>query len=148
MERKFKLIRIISKVHGYIYLLSRGKFGANLGSMLFVLLTTTGSRSGKPRTLPLTAIPYGNRYILIASFGGSPVDPAWLTNIRHNPTIQITIGTTTWNAYAQIVEPPDPEYEELWEKAVATYKGFERYQKATSRKIPVVVLTLELRHAN
>ena len=141
MKRKFKLIRIISKIHRYIYLISRGRFGTKLGTIPFVLLTTTGSKSGKNRTVPLTAIPYGDHYILVASFGGSPRDPAWLTNIRHNPAIQIRIGAKPRNAYARIVEPPEPEYHELWEKAVATYDGYERYQKATSRKIPVVVLT-------
>mgnify|MGYP001237020189 CR=1 FL=1 len=105
------------------------------------MLTTTGSKSGKKRTIPLTAIPYGNQYILVASFGGSPTDPSWLTNIRRNQAIQIRIGTEIQSASARIVEPPDPEYDELWEKAVTMYDGYERYQQATSRKIPVVVLT-------
>jgi len=141
MKRRFKLIRFISKVHGYIYLLSRGRFGTQLRSIPFVMLTTTGSKSGKKRTIPLTAIPYGNQYILVASFGGSPTNPSWLTNIRRNQAIQIRIGTEIQSASARIVEPPDPEYDELWEKAVTMYDGYERYQKATSRKIPVVVLT-------
>jgi len=141
MERKFKLITIISKIHGYIYLLSRGKFGTQLGSVPFLLLTTTGSKSGKKRTVPLTAILYGGHYILIASFGGSPSNPAWLTNIRHNPTVQVRVGTKIQNAEARIIKPTDPEYDTMWKKAVATSERYAIYQKATTRKIPIVMVT-------
>ena len=142
MKKKFRVIKIISKIHGYVYLLSGGRFGTKLGSIPFVLLTTKGSKSGKNRTVPLTAISDGDRYILIASYGGSPTDPAWLTNLMHNPMIQIKIGTKTQDGEAQIIRATDSdEYNRLWEKAVAIYEGYARYQKATRRKIPIVVIT-------
>lgn len=143
MVNRFSLIRIISKIHGLIYRISKGRIGKNLGSVEILLLTTKGRRSGKKRTVPLTAIPYGQKYILVASFGGSPVHPAWLMNIRHNPLVTIRVGSRVKKAEASIVESTDARYGELWEKAIATYSGYDDYKQATSRHIPLAVITTE-----
>ena len=141
MRSKFKLIRTISKIHGYIYRISRGRVGKQLGKVAILLLTTTGRKSGKKRSVPLTAIPYGAKYILVASFGGSPVHPAWLINIRQNPAVNIRVGSIVKQAKASIIETTDTGYEEMWEKAIATYEGYANYKRATSRHIPIVVIT-------
>ena len=141
MRSKFKLIRTISKIHGYIYRISRGRVGKQLGKVAFLLLTTTGRKSGKKRSVPLTAIPYGANFILVASFGGSPVHPAWLINIRENPAVHIRVGAIIKQAKASIIETTDSGYEEMWEKAIATYEGYANYKRATSRHIPIVVIT-------
>ena len=141
MISKFNLIRIFSKIHGYIYRISRGRVGKQFGAIRFLLLTTTGRKSGKKRTVPLTAITHGTKYILVASFGGSPTHPAWLTNILHNPAVQIRIGAKLKQATASIIDTTDLRYEEMWEKAVATYGGYDNYKRATSRYIPIVVIT-------
>ena len=141
MRGKFNLIRIVSKIHGYIYRISRGRVGKQLGKVAILLLTTTGRKSGKKRSVPLTAIPYGTKYILVASFGGSPVHPAWLINIRQNPAVHIRVGSIVKQAKASIIETTDTGYEEMWEKAVATYGGYDNYKRVTSRHIPIVVIT-------
>ena len=76
MRSKFKAIRTISKIHEYIYHISRGRVGKQLGKVAILLLTTTGRKSGNKQNVPLTAIPYGAKYILIASVGGSTIHPA------------------------------------------------------------------------
>ena len=141
MRGKFNLIRIVSKIHGYIYRISRGRVGKQLGKVPILLLTTTGRKSGKKRSVPLTAIPYGAKYILVASFGGSPVHPAWLINIRQNPAVHIRVGSIVKQAKASIIETTDTGYEEMWGKAIATYRGYDDYKRATSRHIPIVVIT-------
>ena len=141
MRSKFNAIRTISKIHGYVYRISRGRVGKQLGKVAILLLTTTGRKSGKKRSVPLTAIPYGTKYILVASFGGSPVHPAWLINIRQNPAVDIRVGSIVKQAKASIIETTDTGYEEMWEKAVATYGGYDNYKRATSRHIPIVVIT-------
>jgi deazaflavin-dependent oxidoreductase (nitroreductase family) len=141
MRSKFKSIRAISKIHGYIYRISRGRVGKQLGEVAFLLLTTTGRKSGKKRSVPLTAIPYGANFILVASFGGSPVHPAWLINIRQNPAVHIRVGSIVKQAKASIIETTDTGHEEMWEKAIATYEGYANYKRATSRHIPIVVIT-------
>ena len=141
MRSKFKAIKTISRIHWYIYRISRGRVGKQLGKLSILLLTTTGRKSGKKRSVPLTAIPYGIRYILVASFGGSPVHPAWLINIRQNPAVQIRVGSMVTQAKASIIETTDTGYAEMWGKAIAIYGGYDDYRRATSRHIPIVVIT-------
>ena len=141
MRGKIKSIKIVSRIHGYIYSISRGRVGKQLGQVGFLLLTTTGRKSGKKRSVPLTAIPFEANYILIASFGGSPVHPAWLINIRQNPAVHIRVGSIVKQAEAFIIESTDTGYEEMWEKAIAIYGGYDNYRRATSRHIPIVVIT-------
>ena len=141
MRGKFRAIRIISKIHGYIYRISRGRVGKQLGKVTILILTTTGRKSGKKRSVPLTAIPYGEKYILAASFGGSPVHPAWLINIRQNPAVSIRVGSIVKQAKAFIIRTTDTGYEEMWGKAIAVTGRYDNYRKATSRPIPIVVIT-------
>ena len=141
MRGKFKAIRIISKIHGYIYRFSRGRVGKQIGEVTFLLLTTTGRKSRKKRSVPLTAIPYGAKYLVAASFGGSPVHPAWLINISQNPTVTIRVGSIVKQAEAFIIRTTDTGYEEMWEKALAVTGRYDNYRKATSRPIPIVVIT-------
>ena len=42
-----------------------------------LLLTTTGRKSGEPRTTPLIYAEDGDRYVIVASKGGAPDDPGW-----------------------------------------------------------------------
>jgi deazaflavin-dependent oxidoreductase (nitroreductase family) len=141
MKGKFKIIKIVSKIHGYVYNVSRGRLGKQIGKAEFILLTTTGRKSGKNRTVPLTGIPFQSKYILVASFGGSPVDPFWLVNIKHDHKVQIRVGSTVKRARASILETIDTEYEGMWTRAIAVYKGFDTYKRATARHIPIVVIT-------
>ena len=134
-------IRIISKIHGRIYRISRGRIGTRFGKLGFLLLTTTGRKSGKNRSVPLPVIPVGPSYILVASFGGNPSNPAWLLNIRSNPEVSINIGSESIRSKATIIESTEHGYEELWGKAISIYEGYDEYKKATSRHIPIVVIT-------
>lgn len=114
--------------------------GSCLGQVKILLLSTTGRQSGMKRTVPLTAIPYGGEYLVVASFGGSSIDPDWLTNIRYNPVVETMLGSAMRRGEAEIITLTDPRYEELWGMAVATYHGFDSYKRATSRHIPIVVI--------
>ena len=140
MKGKFWLIRIFSKFHEGLYRFSRGRIGTKIGNLQFIILTTTGRKSGKKRVVPLASIPSGKEYMVIASYGGNSHHPAWFLNLRENPNIEIQIGTRITKAKASIVEKTDSLYQELWEKATATYHGFDNYQKATSRNIPIVII--------
>ena len=143
MRSAFRLIKLVSLIHRYIYQFSRGRIGRRLGEVPFLILTTTGSHSGKERRVPLAAIPYGTDYILVASFGGSPTHPAWLNNLRKNPIVQIRFGSSVKQAMASIIETTDDRYGPMWEKAVETYAGFDKYKNATSREIPIVLISHE-----
>ena len=140
MKGKFWLIRIFSKFHGGLYRFSRGRIGTKIGNIQFIMLTTTGRKSGKKRVVPLASILTGKEHMVIASYGGNSHHPAWFLNLRENPDVEIQMNNLVIKAKALIVEKPDSRYQELWEKATATYHGFDNYQKATTRNIPIVII--------
>ena len=142
MLDKFKIIRVLSKIHGAVYSISKGRLGTRIGRLDFVLLTTVGKKSGKKRNIPLSAVSYGKDYLIVASFGGSPVDPSWLLNIRDNPVVEIRIGSGVKQMKAVVVETVDNRYKEMWTQVVANNNVYESYRKATSRQIPIVVFSL------
>ena len=140
MNYKFNLIRIVSKIHGYLYRVSRGRVGGRFFGIKILLLTTIGHKSGRKRSVPLAAIPYCGNYLVVASFGGSPTHPAWLINITHNPIVDIRVGTITKQGITSIINSTDSEYMMMWSKAVKLTGSFDNYRKATSRKIPIVLI--------
>ena len=141
MQSRFHIIRIFSSIHQLIYVLSGGRIGTRWKEITFLLLTTVGKKSGKIRKAPLAAIPFGESYVVVASFGGSDVNPSWFVNLKYNAIAQVRIGSTVKKSKVTIVTPKDLLYDDLWKKAVAIYSGFDKYKQATSREIPLVILT-------
>lgn len=127
-----------SRLHAPLYRASRGRIGGRFRGIPLLLLTTTGRKSGKPRTWPLLYFRNRGRYVLIGSNWGQDHHPAWLLNLRANPAATIQIRGKTLNVTAH--EATGDERERLWQGAVRAYAGYARYQQRTNRKIAVVVL--------
>ena len=149
-------------VHQQLYERSGGRLGHRLIRLRFLLLRTTGRRTGQPRTVTLAyardaagpgrAGPgrAGPRradedradYLLVASNNGSDRPPGWLLNITGDPHVEIQDGTRRTGATARIVSPGDPGYDLLWQLVNDHNHGrYRGYQARTSRPIPVVVVT-------
>jgi deazaflavin-dependent oxidoreductase (nitroreductase family) len=126
-------------VHTRLYRWTGGKVGARMGPTTMGLLTTTGRKSGQPRTTPLNCVADGDRWLLVASYGGDDRHPQWFRNLQANPDATLQVGPDSFPVRATVA-PPE-EKADLWAKVVAAYKGYEGYQRKTSRDIPVVVLT-------
>lgn len=103
------------------------------------LLTTTGAKSGRQHTTPLAYHRDGDRVIVVASKGGAPEHPAWYHNLRANPTVTLEVGTETYQAHAAIAE--GEERDRLYRQQAAQFDSFNDYEKRTTRKIPVIILT-------
>jgi deazaflavin-dependent oxidoreductase (nitroreductase family) len=131
--------RVVTALHTQAYRRTGGRLGAKVGKTTMMLLTTTGRSSGQPRTTPLNCIADGDRYLAIASYGGDDRDPQWFKNLQSNPEATIQLGGETIPVRATVATPE--EKKTLWPKAVAAYKGYDGYQRKTSRDIPVVILT-------
>ena len=101
------------------------------------LVTMTGRRSGRKRTVPLIYIPSGDDVILIASQAGMSTHPVWFHNISANPEVGITAGGHTRRLRAR--RASNAEKAALWPVAVAVYPDFEQYQARTERNIPVLI---------
>jgi deazaflavin-dependent oxidoreductase (nitroreductase family) len=105
------------------------------------LLTTTGAKSGQPRTIPIVAIPYRHEIVLIASNWGGSRHPAWYYNLRAHP--QATLLRHGRQITYTARQTNDAEREPYWQAAVAIYPGYADYQRRTAgRQIPIMVLTL------
>jgi len=114
-----------------------GSFGDRL-----MLLTTVGARSGEERITPVMYHRDGERYVVVASKGGAPDDPAWYHNLKANPVARVEVGTAngteTFEVRAREVE--GEERERLYAERVAIAPGFGEYTRMTSRRIPVMIL--------
>ena len=111
-----------------------GKLSGPMAGRTVLLLTTTGARSGEPRTTVLGYGGSGGRYVVIASNNGAPSHPAWYLNLLANPVATVEVGPEKFQARASTA-PPE-EREEL--AKLVPY--LESQQKLTDRQIPLVVL--------
>lgn len=127
--------RSFTTAHAALY--RRLGFGRRIGNAPILLLTTTGRRSGEARTVPLMYVPAAEP-VLVASNGGSPTHPAWYLNLLDEPRATIEVGGARRRVAARTVT--GAEREPLWQRAVATYPAYARYQRRTERELPVVVL--------
>jgi deazaflavin-dependent oxidoreductase (nitroreductase family) len=128
----------IGALHVRLYRLSFGLLGGRLDGLNMLLLTTTGKKTGKERTVPLPFFRDGDRYVLIASFGGNAKNPAWFANLLANPRVQIQIGARRMQAQAVVLE--GAERARVWGKVSYDFPRYLTYQAKTDREIPVVLL--------
>lgn len=102
-----------------------------------VLLTMLGV-SGKVRKVPLMRVEHEGVYAAVASQGGAPEHPKWYANLLKNPVLDLQDGERTWTARAR--ELSGAERDEWWQRCVAAFPPYEKYQTTTDRLIPVFVL--------
>jgi F420H(2)-dependent quinone reductase len=100
---------------------------------------TRGARTGKVRKNGLMRVEHEGAYAMVGSQGGAPKDPAWVANLRAHPD-QVTVqdGPEPWDGVARDVTGEEKRH--WWERAVAVYPEYERYQQRTDREIPVFVV--------
>ena len=130
--------KTLGAVHRVLYRASGGRIGATIWNLPILLLTTTGRTTGKSRTTPLCALPHGDGFVVIASFGGSDTPPGWWLNLEHSPRATVQIGRTRHPVRARTTA--GVEREQLWAEIVARAPGYLTYAQRASREIPVVVL--------
>jgi deazaflavin-dependent oxidoreductase (nitroreductase family) len=104
----------------------------------FVKLTTTGRKSGQPRTVRLLYIRDGSAYVLTASNGGKPRHPGWFFNLRSNPQVILDIRGTRVPAVAEVAGPE--KRRELWARLLEIAPMYGGYEKRTQREIPMVLV--------
>ncbi|SRR6266540_289202 len=113
---------------------NHGQLSGRMAGRHIVLLTTTGARSGEPRT---TVVGYGqhdDRLVVIASANGAPKHPAWYRNLQRHPIATVELGPEKFEVRARTATP-----EERGEYAKAV-PYLESQQKLTEREIPLVIL--------
>jgi deazaflavin-dependent oxidoreductase (nitroreductase family) len=101
--------------------------------------TTTGAKSGQQRVSPLAYFRIDGKLIIVGSFAGAPINPAWVHNLRANPRAHIEIGTEAFDV--DVRELPPAERDSLYPKLTELAPVFAEYQAKTTRTIPLFELT-------
>lgn len=137
------ILHTVLRVHETVYKATGGLIGHRiLGGMPTLLLHSTGRRSGVERVNALTYLQDGDRWVVVASKGGSDTAPAWLHNVRATPDVEVQIARRHMPAVASVIGAEDPEYQRLWTALNKLNGGrYDEYQARTKRRIPIVVLT-------
>ena len=118
---------------------NEGKVGGMFEGKPLLLLTHTGAKSGTERVTPLVFARDDEKYVLAASLGGAPNNPAWFHNLVANPKVTVETGTEKFTATATVV-PERAERDRLYAKLIEISEGFAEYETKTTRLIPVFVL--------
>jgi deazaflavin-dependent oxidoreductase (nitroreductase family) len=125
--------------HTAVYRATNGRIGHRVpGAPPVLLLDHVGAKSGTLRTSPLVYGRDGESFVLVASKGGYPKNPAWLHNLLANPDTSVQVGSRQIDVHAHIAE--GEERARLWQLMLGVYGGYAAYQARAEREIPVVVL--------
>jgi deazaflavin-dependent oxidoreductase (nitroreductase family) len=131
--------RTFGRIHAKLYQCLGGRLVGNIGFGRKVLvLTTTGRKTGLPRTTALAYMTVGEDAIVYPSNGGKETPPAWWLNLQANPEATIQIGRNTRRVRAR--RATDAEYRTLWPKAAAYNSHWAGYEQTVTRRIPLVIL--------
>jgi deazaflavin-dependent oxidoreductase (nitroreductase family) len=125
--------------HVRVYRETDGARGYHWRGTTILLLSTEGRSSGEQRTTPLIHRTDGERWVVVASKGGAPANPAWYENLRANPDATIQVLGETVPVHASAAE--GAERARLWSLMSEVWPAYDDYQAKTDREIPVVVLT-------
>jgi len=104
-----------------------------------LLLTTKGARTGRERVTPLNFSRDGDRYIVMASKGGSPTHPDWYRNLVAHPTVTVEADGEEFTAHAKVSEGAERRrLLRIHSTAMPFFGAYERRVK--KREIPVIAL--------
>jgi len=116
-----------------------GEVGYDWNGAPILLLTTTGRRSGEPRTAPLIFGSDGADFLIVGSVGGSPRHPGWYWNLQSDPSATIQVKGDVFDVTGRVASRA--EKPRLWQIMNEIWPNYDVYQSRTDRDIPVVVLT-------
>jgi deazaflavin-dependent oxidoreductase (nitroreductase family) len=119
---------------------NEGRVGGFSARTPIILIHDIGARSGIERLTPLGCFPLGDdRYVIVASSGGSPTHPDWYHNLKAHPRIEVELGTRRFTILAEQLD--DRARAELWPKLVADAPDLAKHATKTTRQFPVFLLT-------
>jgi deazaflavin-dependent oxidoreductase (nitroreductase family) len=121
---------------------SRGRLSVSgmMAGLPVLVLTTTGAKTGVPRTSPLLGIPHADDIVLVGTGWGQSKTPGWVANLRVNPHAKLSASGVEIDVFAR--KAAGAEEPELWEEARRIYPGYAKYPLwAAHRQISVFVVS-------
>jgi len=110
--------------------------GGPLAGEALLVLYTTGARSGERRRAILSVTRDGDDYVVAGTAGGRPTNPAWVTNLVANPTVDFEADGRSFSGTAIVADPADRD--RLWAAHVAVLPRFAAYPAQAGRVIPMI----------
>jgi len=129
---------LFGKEHVDRYVATDGDEGHDWQGAQVLILTTKGRASGEQRQAPLIYGEHDGDYVVVASKGGAPDDPAWYKNLASDPHVQVQVLADRFDAVARDATPE--ERADLWRLMTEKWPAYDDYQQKTERQIPLVVL--------
>ncbi len=117
---------------------SGGREANELRGVPIIVLTTVGAKTGALRKTALMRVEHDGEYVVVASRGGAPEEPAWGANIRRHPHVELQDGAVKRDYTAR--ELAGAEREQWWRRAASVWPDYDAYQAKTDRKIAVFLL--------
>ena len=136
-NRKHKKIPYLG--HRLAFRLTGGRLGGSRRGVTCGLLTTTGRRSGRARTVPIMYLADGDRFLVVAANSGFDPAPAWYLNLLADPSATLRTARATFDVVARELTPD--ERDASWEKVVRFNPLYGAFQACTDRTIAVLSLT-------
>jgi F420H(2)-dependent quinone reductase len=133
-----KGLRMVGKLNVPLYRLTRGRVGGRVGKGPVLLLTTTGRKSGQPRTAPVLYLADGDSYVVINTNAGNEKTPAWSLNLRAKPEAEVEVKGKRSKVRARLAE--GDERADLWRRHMEQYSGWDFYESQLDREVGVFVL--------
>jgi deazaflavin-dependent oxidoreductase (nitroreductase family) len=115
-----------------------GREANDLRGRPVIILTTVGAKTGMLRKTALMRVEHEGVYAVVASLGGAPKHPVWYHNIVAHPHVELQDMAEKHDYLAREVHGEEKAL--WWQRAVATWPDYEKYQQKTEREIPVFVL--------
>ena len=132
------VLRMFSRIHIILYRWTGGIIGERIFGNRMLLLTTTGRKTGQPRTTPVAYLTDGDAMVIVGGAAGAAKHPAWWLNLESHPEAQVQVGRRRLQVSATKALPGEQQH--LWVHYPAQHVLFDKMQKRVAREIPVVIL--------
>ncbi|UCG25394.1 MAG: nitroreductase family deazaflavin-dependent oxidoreductase [Chloroflexota bacterium] len=117
---------IVSPLDRWLYRLTGGRISiSGRPAVPILLLTTTGRKTGKQRTIPVFYLADGERVILCNVNPGFERPNPWTLNLQANPIAQLQIGSER-RAY-RAREASAEEIERYWPLLTQMWPAYEQH---------------------
>jgi deazaflavin-dependent oxidoreductase (nitroreductase family) len=132
----------VTRIHASLLRLTGGRLRRSwvfAAGQPVLALTTTGRRSGRPRSTAVACFSHGDDLVLAAMNLGVPHHPAWALNLQANPEATIDISGQTIPVTA--TQATGDEATELWQRWLELQPSAAAFRELADRDIPLFVLT-------
>jgi deazaflavin-dependent oxidoreductase (nitroreductase family) len=135
------LARTLDHADRWVHRLTRGRhmLSSLLSGLPVVMLTTTGARTGRPRTVPVLGLPAAGGLAVVASNYGARTHPSWYFNLRADPSATVRVSGVSHRVRA--VEADGERRARIVRDGLLIYPGWTHYERrAANRRIAIFVL--------